>query len=155
MTRLLRLLPLPAALLLGATACDSRDVLARTASPDGRVYAVLVATGGGTPGAFGFEVHVLPTSRDPVGPETRVARLVDAGRAGGNSGPLLRWASPSELRVEYLRATEAELGQPTVAVAGRVVRVTIDSGVAHPYTAGLPQSNDPRELTLWKRPATP
>lgn len=45
-------------------------------------------------------------------------------------------ASPGELRVEYLRAAAVELRRPTLAIAGRVVRVSLDSGVVHAPTPG-------------------
>ncbi len=141
-------------MLLGATACASHDVLQRT-SPDGHVYAVLVATSSGTPAAFDFEIHLVPAGRSPQGEATRVARLVDAARSGGRNGAALRWASPRELHVEYLTAATAELSRPAVAVAGRVVRVSLDSGVAHPPEAPPVRSEDPRELSPWTRRATP
>jgi hypothetical protein len=73
-----------------------------------------------------------------------VAILVDAKRSGGNDGVVFRWVTPTELRVEYLGAATAALTRPRVAVAGYVVGVSLDSGVAHasaPTTAGpsIPQ----------------
>jgi hypothetical protein len=130
MTQSLRCLGLGGVLLFGATACASRDVLGR-ASPDGQVEAVVVAASGGTPAPFSFEIHLVPFGRPPQGAATRVARLVDAARTGGQTGPFLRWTSPTELHVEYLTAATAELSRPAVALAGREVRVSLDSGVAH------------------------
>jgi hypothetical protein len=56
--RKLSFLPIALALLAGCSLV-SRDEVARVASPDGRVEAVLIETNGGATTSFGYEVHVV------------------------------------------------------------------------------------------------
>ncbi|MGB2715425.1 MAG: hypothetical protein WBC51_14685 [Vicinamibacterales bacterium] len=126
--RKLSFLPIALALLAG---CDlvSRDEVARVASPDGRVEAVLVETNGGATTSFGYEVHVVEKGR-PVG--DRVAWLYGAGRNAQAYGANLKWTGENEIVIEYLEARDQTLERKTVSVAGRVIKVSLRSGVNDP-----------------------
>jgi hypothetical protein len=104
----------------------SRDEVVRVLSPDGRVVAVLVETNGGATTSFGYEVRVLGRGGDR-GDE--VAWLYGAARSNNASGANVRWASDTELLVEYLQAREARLEKNIVHVGGRDVRIALRNGV--------------------------
>jgi hypothetical protein len=88
--------------------------------------AVLVETNGGATTSFGYEVRVLGKGGDR-GDE--VAWLYGAARSNNASGANVRWASDTELLVEYLQAREERLEKNIVHVGGRDVRIVLRNGV--------------------------
>jgi hypothetical protein len=104
----------------------SRDEVARVSSPDGRVEAVLVETNGGATTAFGYEVRVIEKGGYRA---TEVAWLYGAARSDSASGVNLRWASDTELLIEYRKSDRERLEMSTLRVAGRDVRIGLRSGV--------------------------
>lgn len=107
----------------------SRDEVARIASPDGRVEAVLVETNGGATTSFGYEVHVVGKGL-PAG--NRVAWLYRARRNANAYGAKLRWAGENQLVTEFLEAREQVLEQSSARVWGRNIEVSLRSGVDDP-----------------------
>ena len=131
----------PSALLCAfLLACVSSDEVARVAAPGGRIEAVLIETNGGATTSFGYDVAVVP-----AGNSTRfrgnVATLYGAVRSDSAYGVNLRWATPSELHIEYLYARQAALERPSIMVDGRRIRVALDSAVSDPTA--------PRGGMLW------
>ena len=126
--RRLSFLPIALALLAGC-GLVSRDEVARVASPNGRVEAVLIETNGGATTSFGYEVHVVPKGR-PV--SDQVAWLYGAGRNENAYGANLKWADDHELVIEYLDAREQRLERASVSVEGRAIKVSLRSGINDP-----------------------
>jgi hypothetical protein len=121
-------LPLALALLAGC-GLGFRDEVARVASPDGRVEAVLVETNGGATTSFGYEVHVVEKGQPAC---DRVAWLYGAGRNAQAYGANLNWTGENELVIEYLDAYAQRLERATVSVGGRAIKVSLRSGVNDP-----------------------
>ena len=123
------LVPLALALLVVACGPPSGDEVARVASPDGRVEAVLLEMNGGATTSFGYEVHVLEKGKAPG---DRVAQLYGAVRNAHAYGANLKWASDTELTVEFLEAREQTLEKQTVRIVGRDVAIVLKPGVLDP-----------------------
>jgi hypothetical protein len=109
--------------------CSSRDEVSRVTSPDGRVDALVFETNCGVPCSFGYEVE-LGAKGSRRGEQ--VVSLDGAIRNGQAWGINLKWLGPDKLSVEYLRAEDARLLKPTVAVADRDITVSLLSGVSDP-----------------------
>ena len=121
-------LPIALALLAGC-GLVSRDEVARVASPDGRIEAVLIETNGGATTSFGYEVHVVPKGRPA---SAQVAWLYGAVRNENAYGANLKWADDHELVIEYLDAREQRLERASVSVGGRTIKVSLRSGINDP-----------------------
>ena len=104
----------------------SRNEVARVASPDGHVEAVLIETNGGTTTSFGYEIYVVENGRPP---RDRVAWLYGAARNPQAYGANLKWTSENDLVIEYREAREEILKRTTVSLAGRTIKVALRSGV--------------------------
>ena len=98
----------------------SRDEVARAAAPDGAVIATLLETNGGATTDFGYEVMV---------DGTKVAVLYGAVRNSNAYGANLRWASSSELDIEYLTARWADLQKPELRVGARTIHVVLKPNI--------------------------
>ena len=120
------LLPLILILLVAACGPVSGDEVVRVASPDGRIEAVLFETNGTS---FGYEVQVLEKGKKAG---DQVAKLYGAMRNDHAYGANLRWASDTELIVEFLEARDQTLEKGIVRVAGRDVNVVLKPGVPDP-----------------------
>jgi len=106
----------------------SSDEVARVTSPFGKVDAVLVELNGGATTDFEYEVFVVPV-RESTRRHERVAFLYGAIRSENAYGVNLRWTTPSNLTLEYLRARQEDLLLAHVAVAGEPVSVSLRRGV--------------------------
>lgn len=111
------------------TGCfGSSDEVARVTSPSGKVDAVLVELNGGATTDFEYEVFIVPV-RDPTWRHRRVAFFYGAVRSENAYGVNLKWTTPSNLTLEYLRARQEDLVLAHVAVAGEPVSVSLRGGV--------------------------
>ncbi len=117
---MMRALVLAALLALGGCGDDgvSRVEVARVAAPDGKADAVVVEVNAGATADFAYDVFVLPHG----------AAVGGAHAYGVN----LRWASPTQLRVEYLKARRILQESKTVTIAGTPVQVEAVAGVNDP-----------------------
>ena len=115
--------------LLTGCGLVSRDEVARVASPDGRVDAVLVETNGGVTEPFAYEVHVVEKGRPA---SDQVAWPYGAARNENAYGASLKWISDIDLVVEYLDARDQTLRRASVSVAGRAIKVSLRSGLSDP-----------------------
>ena len=106
----------------------SEDEVARVASPDGKLEAVLVETNGGATTSFGYEVHVVERAGKPDG--SPAASLYGAVRSGSAYGANLRWERSDLLAVEFLNAKSSNLEVPSVSLGGRIVSIAMRPGVA-------------------------
>jgi hypothetical protein len=109
--------------------CITRDEVARVPSPDGAVEAVLVETNGAARTSLGYEVRILETRGYRA---ALVASLYGAVRKDSAYGLNLRWASNSDLIIEYLEARVVRLGETSRRLAGREIRVTLRDGIIDP-----------------------
>jgi hypothetical protein len=106
------------------------DEVARVTSPAGDIDAVLIETNGGATTSFGYEVVVVGRGRLPK--KKPVAYLYGAVRSENAYGLNMRWPEPDLLVIEYMRAKNAVLKKDVVSVRGKLIRVTIRSGVVDP-----------------------
>jgi hypothetical protein len=98
-------------------------------SPDGHIDALLMETNGGATTSFGYEVHVVERGRPA---KDQVVRLYGASRNQNAYGANLKWTGENELVIEYLEARDQTLERATVSIAGRVIKVSLRSGVNDP-----------------------
>jgi len=106
----------------------SRDEVARSSSPTGRVDAVLVETNGGATTPFGYSVYVVPKGAR-VPHEGEVAQLIAAVRNDSAWGVNLRWVDHSHLALEYRDARDQAIRRGIVIVGADTVMVVLRSGV--------------------------
>ena len=100
--------------------------VARIASPNGNLEAVLTETNGGATTSFGYEVSVGPKGAKK---DERVASLYGAVRNAQAYGVNLSWADDHVLRVQYLQAKAVQNVRKTVDVNGQEVLVDLQGGV--------------------------
>jgi len=120
---MMRTLALAALLALSGCGDDSvsRVEVARVAAPDGKTDAVVIEVNGGATADFAYDIFVLPHGAAVDG--EAALRLYGATRNAHAYGVNLRWASPAQLRVEYLEARRILQEPRTVTVAGTPVQV--------------------------------
>jgi hypothetical protein len=100
----------------------SREEVARSKSPDGKVLAILLETNRGATTSFGYEVELRPASAQSE-EGVVAANLYGAVRSGCAYGVNLRWTSPTELGLEFMEAdqikvtSEVQVGANTIKVA--------------------------------------
>lgn len=123
------MLAAPLAACLMACGLVSRDEVARVPSPDGRVEAVLIETNGGATTSFGYEVLVTEKGNTRG---NQVASLYGAVRSQRAYGVNLKWASNTQLLVEYQTARRETLDRAIVHVAGRDIRTAFKPGLSDP-----------------------
>lgn len=100
--------------------------VARVASPNGSLEAVLTEANGGATTSFGYLVYVgAKNSKTP----TLVASLYGAVRNENAYGVNLAWTGDHTLRVEYLRAKEITYVSRLVIVEGEQIETELHSGV--------------------------
>ncbi len=117
--------------LVLAGCLGSSDEVARVTSPSGKLDAVLVERNGGATTDFEYEVFVVPV-RESTSRYKRVAFFYGAVRSERAYGVNLRWVTPSNLALEYLRARHEDLTLSSVAVAGECVSPSLRNGVSDP-----------------------
>jgi hypothetical protein len=108
-------------------ACSSRDEVARVASPDGRVEAVLIERNSGATTSFWYEILLVDSSNMR---REQVASLYGATRSDVAYGVNLIWANDRELVLEYEDARSQSLEKRTVRIAGRDIRTLLRPGVS-------------------------
>jgi len=113
----------------------SHDEVARAASPDHSVDAVLVETNGGATTSFGYEVYVVPSGAPSSG-GVEVASLYAAARSDSAYGVNLRWTDPNHLIIEYLEARIDTVLRPTAQIGPTQVAVSLRPGVPDPTAPG-------------------
>jgi len=111
-----------------AAACASHDEVARSASPDRAVDAVVVEGNGGATTSFWYDVYITMPGADYASGQF-VASLYGAVRNANAYGVTLRWMSPTLLHVQYLSAKSAILKRSQVTLNGRLLTVALSSGV--------------------------
>jgi hypothetical protein len=107
---------------------SSHDV-ARVASPNGTLEAVLTETNGGVTTSFGYEVSVGSKGGRPG---DRVATLYGAVRNSQAYGANLNWVDDHVLCIQYLRAKSVHNVVKAVNVNGQHVDVELWSGIEDP-----------------------
>ena len=105
---------------------SSRDIVARTTSPDGALDAVLVETNGGATTSFGYEILIADKGKDRGTP---VAFLDGATRNQQAWGVDVRWIDDTHIDISYLKAESVQQDRTKLVVAGRNVTVSLHSGV--------------------------
>jgi len=127
---LVRLAAVTAALCVvacGSGGAVGRDEVARVASPDGALDAVLMESSGGATTSFGYDVEVVPhAGKADAAP---AATLYGATRNGQAYGANLRWVGARELSVEYLQARWTRQQESTATVGTEKVTVVLHPGV--------------------------
>ena len=94
------------------------------------LQAVLVEVNGGATTSFGYEVSIVPSGSQETGQPA--VRLYGAVRNDQAYGANLRWASASQLNVEFMQARDAKLELPALTVSGRRVSLALQSGITDP-----------------------
>jgi hypothetical protein len=102
----------------------TRDIVARVASPDASVVAVLYESSGDAKSSFVYKVAVVAD-----GKLQDVAELSGALRNDRAYGVNLVWLSDDNLSIEYLTAQNQRLTASDLSIGGHHVRVTLHSGV--------------------------
>jgi hypothetical protein len=121
-----------AATVVCVVACGSggavgRDEVARVASPDGALDAVLIEMNGGATTSFGYDVEVVPHAGKADA--AAVATLYGATRNGQAFGANLRWVGARELSIDYLEARWTRQKESTATVGNEKVAVVLHPGV--------------------------
>lgn len=101
----------------------SYQIVARAPAPSGHVMAVLTRVTSGKAGDFGYLVDVNSTG--PDGDSERVANLYAARRSSSEMGLDMIWRDDRTLEIHYLSATEAQIDQSDVTVAGQHFTVAL------------------------------
>jgi len=117
--------------LISLAACGliSCDEVAKVASPDGRLEAVLIETNGGATTSFGYEIWV---QKKGGWSGEQVGRLYSAVRSECAYGANLKWNDDRHLSVEYQEARTETLETPTLQISGREVHITFRANVSDP-----------------------
>src|SRR5947209_19281815 len=100
--------------------------VARVASANGNLEAVLTETNGGATTSFGYDVTVRARGAKNG---TKVASLYGAIRNEQAFGVNLLWANDHVLRIQYLRARSVMNMLKTVDVSGQQVEIVMQSGI--------------------------
>jgi hypothetical protein len=108
--------------------CGSRHEVARSASPDGALDAVLAEVVGGSQA---YEVYVVRRGAT-LGRSTALVSLEGAMRSAGVAGANLHWLAPEVLAVEYLSARTVKVNASETRLDDRSVRILAQPGVAAP-----------------------
>ena len=113
-------------LCIGCNRRPSSYQVARVASPNGNLEAVLTETNGGATTSFGYDVTVgVKGTRNAE----KVASLYGAIRNEQAYGVNLSWADNHVLRIQYLRAKSVQDVRKTVDLNGQQVEVVLQSGI--------------------------
>lgn len=126
---------------------QTRDVVARVASPDVSVVAVVYELSGDAKSSFNYQIEVVAD-----GQVQRVAELSGAMRNDRAFGVNPVWVNKDELSIQYLTAQGQNLVANEVTVGGHHVRVTLQGGVrddtapAGGMLFNLQQSREPSGL---------
>jgi hypothetical protein len=99
----------------------SYQVMARMPAPSGHIVAVLTRVTSGKAGDFGYLVDV----NGPDGDSERVANLYAAHRSSSEVGLDMVWRDDHTLELRYLSATQAQVDQSDVTVAGQHFTVAL------------------------------
>ena len=109
--------------------------VARVASPEGDVVAVVFEQSGGA--TVTLPLYVELQSRDKVLPSGDLVVTI-FGPAGRNHpcGVSPRWKTKDSLVIEYERADWVRLDRSSIEVAGHTISVSVQSGVTTPSEPG-------------------
>jgi hypothetical protein len=113
-------------LAVGCKKQPSSYEVARVASPNGSLEAVLTETNGGATTSFGYEVSVGTKGAKTL---THVASLYGAVRNEQAYGVNLNWTGEHILRVQYLRAKAVQNVSKSVTLGDQQVEIELLSGV--------------------------
>lgn len=126
--RLLAIVLLVAALASGCADDARYDEVARVASPDGMLEAVLAESSGGATTTFSYHVHVVASGGAVSG--NPVAVLVGATRNAEAYGANLAWSAARRLEVRFLDARSTRRDDDALATLGHGVELALMPGVA-------------------------
>jgi len=112
----------------GLTGPISRDEVSSVTSPDGNIRASLFETNSGATTSYGYEMELVRTDLAGERP-VEAGTLYGAIRSSCSYGTNLRWLSPDQLEVEFLKADKVALPN-TVKVGDKTVRITTKEGVS-------------------------
>jgi hypothetical protein len=117
-------------LLLGGcvAAASSHDEVARSASPDGRVDAIVIESNGGATTSFSYALCFAPHGSHCTIADS-VVNLYGATRNAQAYGINARWANNSLVKVEYLKAQRTTTAQHAIVVDGRHIQIQLHPGV--------------------------
>ena len=120
-------------LLLGScvAASPSHDEVARSASPDGRVDAIVIESNGGATTSFSYGLCFAPHGSHCTIADS-VVNLYGATRNAQAYGINARWANNSLVKVEYLKAQRTTLARHAIVIDGCRVQVELSPGVVDP-----------------------
>ena len=120
--------------LVISCADSSFDEVAREASPNGEVEAVLVETNGGATTSFGYRVFVVPRGErvNENSEESKVATFYGAVRSESAYGVNLKWHSQNELVIEFLNAKTESVLKPKINIENTEVFIKSKNGVKDP-----------------------
>ena len=104
--------------------CRFHDQMARIASPNGQLEAVVFESSGGAIDDVIDEVWVVPKGSHGG---KRVAWFDDPLKDEHNYGVNVKWDSACHLAIEYLRAGRAELLIRKTVIAGQDVEISLRS----------------------------
>jgi len=112
----------------GLTGSISRDEVFSVTSPDGNIRASLFETNGGATVSYGYEIELVHTRLSGERP-VKAGTLYGAIRSSCSYGANLRWLSPDQIEVEFLKADKMALPN-TVRVGGKTVHMIAREGVS-------------------------
>lgn len=115
----------------GASQPGADVEVARIASPDGAVDAVLTEYNPGATASFVYRVHVV--GHDDAWDSAPVAaELYGATRNASAYGVDLHWRDAGTLEARYLRARSIEVPKSKLDIDGHAVTVVLRAGVENP-----------------------
>jgi hypothetical protein len=107
------------------------DEVARVASPDGRLEAILEETNGGATTSFGYVAYLVEKGHSPS-ESARVASFYGAVRSESAYGVNLVWLTSDELELQYLKAKQSQLIASSPVVGGSRISVRLRPGIGDP-----------------------
>ncbi|MDN5781543.1 MAG: hypothetical protein L0H23_05905 [Luteimonas sp.] len=105
--------------------------VARIASPDGAVDAVLTELNPGATASFVYRIHVVAHG-DVWDGSPVAAELYGATRNASAYGVDLQWRDAGTLEARYLQARSVEQPRRTLEVDGHAITIVLREGVENP-----------------------
>ena len=105
--------------------------VARIASPDGSVDAVLTEYNPGATASFVYRIHVVGHG-DAWDHAAVAAELYGATRNASAYGVDLHWRDAHTLEARYLQARSIEVPKPRLEVDGHAVAIVLRDGIENP-----------------------
>ena len=115
----------------GASQSGAEVEVARIASPDRAVDAVLTETNPGATASFVYRIHVVGHG-DAWDSAPVAAELYGATRNASAYGVDLHWRDAGTLEARYLQARSIEVAKPRLDIDGHAVMVVLRAGVENP-----------------------